>query len=330
MSSINNAIYYLRHNRAQFCDSLVRNFLWFLPDKPYLSLRYRCLMGHWIDWKKPKTFTEKLQWLKVYDYKPEYTRMVDKLAAKDYVAERIGEEYIIPTLGVWDSVDDIDWDSLPDQFVLKTTHGGGSCGVIVCSDKANFDKEKAIKKLEISIKTNAGKSYREKPYLNVPRKIIAEKFMAERNYSTSSINSDLTDYKFYCFNGAPKYCQVIRDRRSNETIDFYDMDWNHMPFIGLNPHARNGLTPHARNGLIPVPKPKNLDVMQRICSVLARGMSFVRIDLYEINGCEYFGEITFYPASGFGFFTPTEWDKHLGDLINLKGSNMGGGKNSMP
>lgn len=166
------------------------------------------------------------------------------------------------------------------------------------------------------MKSNAGKSYREKPYLNVPRKIIAEKFMAERNYSTSSINSDLTDYKFYCFNGAPKYCQVIRDRKSNETIDFYDMDWNHMPFIGLNPHARNGLTP--------VPKPQNLDVMQRICSVLARGMSFVRIDLYEINGCEYFGEITFYPASGFGVLAPTEWDKHLGDLINLKGSNMGG------
>lgn len=113
-----------------------------------------------------------------------------------------------------------------------------------------------------------------------------------------------------------KYCQVIRDRRSNETIDFYDMDWNHMPFVGLTPHSRNGLTP--------VLKPQNLDVMQRVCSVLAKGMSFVRIDLYEINGCEYFGEITFYPASGFGVFTPTEWDKHLGDLINLKGSNIGG------
>lgn len=321
MPSIKRGFDYLLHNRAQFCDSIIKNFCRWLPDKPYLSLRYRCLMGHWINWKNPTTFTEKLQWLKVYDYKPEYTQMVDKLAAKDYVAERIGKEYIIPTIGVWDRVEDIDWDFLPDQFVLKTTHGGGGCGVVVCSDKANFDKEKAIKKLEISMKSNAGKSYREKPYLNVPRKIIAEKFMAERNYSTSSIYSDLTDYKFYCFNGAPKYCQVICDRRSNETIDFYDMDWNHMPFIGLNPHARNGLTP--------VPKPQHLDVMQRICSVLARGMSFVRIDLYEINGCEYFGEITFYPASGFGVFTPTEWDNHLGDLINLKGSNMWG-KNSMP
>ena len=176
MPSINRGINYLLHNRAQFCDSIVKNFLGFLPDKLYLSLRYRCQMGHWINWKNPKTFTEKLQWLKVYDYKPEYTKMVDKLAAKDYVASRIGEEYIIPTLGVWDRVEDIDWDSLPDQFVLKTTHGGGGGGVVVCSDKTHFDKAKAIKKLQTSMHSNAGKTYRERPYLNVPRKIIAEKF----------------------------------------------------------------------------------------------------------------------------------------------------------
>ena len=125
MPSISRAIKYLLHDRAHFCDSLVKNLLVWLPDKPYLSLRYRCQMGHWIDWKHPKTFTEKLQWLKIYDYKPEYTRMVDKLAAKDYVAGLIGKQYIIPTLGVWNSVDEIDWNSLPDQFVLKTTHGGG-------------------------------------------------------------------------------------------------------------------------------------------------------------------------------------------------------------
>lgn len=319
MSSINNAINYLRHNRAQFCDSLVRNFLWFLPDKPYLSLRYRCLMGHWIDWKKPKTFTEKLQWLKVYDYKPEYTRMVDKLAAKDYVAERIGEEYIIPTLGVWDSVDDIDWDSLPDQFVLKTTHGGGGCGVVVCSDKANFDKEKAKKKLEISMKSNAGKTYREKPYLNVPRKIIAEKFMAVHKPKHNDVVADLPDYKFFCFNGEPHYCQVIRDRHSKETIDFYDMEWNHMSFVGLNPIAKNGIEP--------VAKPIHLETMKDICRKLSKDIKFSRIDLYVINDKEYFGEITFYPAAGFGAFTPADWNERLGELINLKGNIIGGGEN---
>ena len=319
MSSINNAINYLRHNRAQFCDSLVRNFLWFLPDKLYLSLIYRCKMGHWINWKNPKTFTEKIQWLKIYDYKPEYTRMVDKLAAKDYVAERIGEEYIIPTLGVWDCVDDIDWDSLPDQFVLKTTHGGGGCGVVVCSDKANFDKEKAIKKLEISMKSNAGKTYREKPYLNVPRKIIAEKFMAVQKPKHNDVVADLPDYKFFCFNGEPHYCQVIRDRHSKETIDFYDMEWNHMSFVGLNPVAKNGIEP--------VAKPIHLETMKDICRKLSKDIKFSRIDLYVINDKEYFGEITFYPAAGFGEFTPADWNERLGELINLKGNIIGGGEN---
>ena len=316
MSSINNAINYLLHNRAQFCDSFVRNFLWFLPDKPYLSLRYRCLMGHWIDWKKPKTFTEKLQWLKVYDYKPEYTRMVDKLAAKDYVAERIGEEYIIPTLGVWNRVEDIDWDSLPDQFVLKTTHGGGGCGVVVCSDKTHFDKAKAIEKLQTSMHSNAGKTYRERPYLNVPRKIIAEKFMAERRAKVNTKNSDLPDYKFFCFNGEPHYCQVIRDRNTKETIDFYDMEWNHMPFVGLNPVAKNGVEP--------VAKPVHLEQMKVICRRSSKDIKFSRIDLYVIDDKEYFGEITFYPAAGFGEFTPADWNERLGELINLDG-HMGGG-----
>ena len=317
MVSIKRGIHYLIYNRLQFCDSLVKNFLSFLPDKPYLSLRYRCKMGHWIDWKNPKTFTEKLQWLKVYDYKPEYTQMVDKLTAKDYVAARIGEEYIIPTLGVWDKVEDIDWDSLPEQFVLKTTHGGGGCGVVVCSDKAKFDKAKAIRKLETSMRTNAGQTYRERPYLNVPRKIIAEKFMAERNADGKRVETDLPDYKFFCFNGEPKYCQVIRDRSTKETIDFYDMEWNLMPFVGLNPVAKNGTSP--------VAKPLHLDDMIEICRKLSENMKFSRIDLYVINDKEYFGEITLYPAAGFGEFTPEEWNKRLGDLIKLDGTEMGGG-----
>lgn len=318
MASIKRAIDYLVHNPLQFVDSCVKNLGFMFPDKLYLSLRYRFQMGHWIDWKNPKTFTEKLQWLKVYDYKPEYTQMVDKLAAKDYVASRIGEEYIIPTLGVWNRVEDIDWDSLPEQFVLKTTHGGGGCGVVVCSDKTKFDKAKAIKKLETSMRTNAGQTYRERPYLNVPRKIIAEKFMAERKTDGKPVERDLPDYKFFCFNGEPKYCQVIRDRSTKETIDFYDMEWNLMPFVGLNPVAKNGTSP--------VAKPLHLGDMIEICHKLSENMKFSRIDLYVINDKEYFGEITLYPAAGFGEFTPNEWNKRLGDLIKLDGIKTGGVK----
>ena len=312
MLSIRRGISYLIHDRAQFCDSIIKNFFWWLPDKLYISLRYRFIMGHWINWKHPRTFTEKLQWLKVYDYKPEYTRMVDKLAAKDYVAERIGKEYIIPTLGVWDRVEDIDWNSLPNQFVLKTTHGGGGCGVVVCTDKSRFDTAKAIEKLSVSMRTNAGQTYRERPYLNVPRKIIAEKFMMEHKRNNITFDIDLSDYKFFCFDGEPKYCQVIRGRHTKETIDFYDMEWNHMPFVGLNPVANNGLNP--------VAKPLHLDTMIEICRKLSMNMKFSRIDLYVIDDKEYFGEITLYPAAGFGEFTPKEWNKRLGDLIKLVGN----------
>ncbi|MCE8502869.1 hypothetical protein J8986_01690 [Bacteroides thetaiotaomicron] len=306
MVSIKRGIKYLLHNRVQFVDSIVKNYLSFLPDKLYLSLRYRCQVGYWIDWKNPKTFTEKIQWLKVYNRRLEYTTMVDKYAVKKYVADRIGEEYIIPTLGVWDNPEDIDWDSLPSQFVLKTTHGGGGCGVVICRDKKKIDRRGAIAKLRSSYNSDIYLNLREWPYKNVPKRIIAEKFMV----SVESIASnDLPDYKFFCFNGEPKYCQVIRDRHTEETIDFYDMEWRHQEFVGLNPVASNGLIPIARN--------EHLDEMINICRVLANDTPFVRVDLYVVDEKVYFGELTFYPASGFGTFTPKEWQHKLGDLLTL-------------
>lgn len=296
------------HNKSQFCDSIVKNFLRFLPDKLYISLRYRCQIGYWVNWTRPKTFTEKLQWLKVYNHRPEYTTMVDKYAVKKYVADRIGKQYIIPTLGVWDKVDDIDWDSLPEQFVLKTTHGGGSGGVVICKDKMTFDKNAAIVKLNKSMSSDIYSALREWPYKKVKRQVIAEKFMIP-NDKLNDPAYDLTDYKFFCFNGVPKFCQVIRDRHTCESIDFYDMDWNHQGFVGLNPVARNGLTPVAR--------PTHLKEMQSLCCKLSEDIPFIRVDLYVIDGKVYFGELTFYPASGFGDFTPSEWNKRLGDLIQL-------------
>lgn len=307
MTSITKrAIEYLLHNRLQFFDSLIRRLNFLLPDKLYLSLRYRCQVGRWINWKSPKTFTEKIQWLKVYGFKSEYTSLVDKYAVKDYVSSKIGAEYIIPTIGVWECVDEINWDELPPQFVLKTTHGGGGCGVVICSSKADFNRDRAVQQLSLSMQANAGKSYREHPYDNVPCRIIAEKFMKDSNVGSQ----DLSDYKFFCFGGEPMYCQVIRDRHTKETIDFYDMEWKHMPFVGINPIGNS-----IGNGICSVPKPQKLQLMIEICRKLSAGIPFLRVDLYIIDDDVYFGELTFYPASGLGVFTPKEWDSILGEKI---------------
>lgn len=275
---------------------------------------YRLEMGVKPNLKDPKTFTEKIQWLKLNDHNPIYHRMVDKYEAKRFVSERVGEKYIIPTLGVWDNFEEIDFNSLPDKFVLKTTNGGGNSGVVICTDKSSFNKELAKIKLEKSMANDIYEAMGEWAYKDVPKRIIAEKFMAPEK---SPAPKDLPDYKFFCFNGEPKYCQVIRDRHTKETIDFYDMDWNHMPFVGLNPVARNGLTPVARPG--------NLDEMKEICRKLADLKTFVRVDLYVIDDKSYFGELTLYPASGMGVFTPEEWNGKLGDLLTLPNA-MGGGK----
>ena len=293
-------------------DSCVKNLGFMIPDKLYLSLRYRCIMGSWINWKNPHTFTEKLQWLKLYNRKPEYTTMVDKYAVKEYVAKKIGEEYIIPTLGVWDKPEDIDWDSLPNQFVLKTTHGGGGGGVVICKDKTTFDRASAIAKLKESMASDIYSGLREWPYKNVPKRIIAEKFMAPEK---SPAPKDLPDYKYFCFNGEPKYCQVIRDRHTKETIDFYDMEWNHQEFVGLLPPSN--IADAISNGLTPVARPKNLEEMKEICRKLSKDIPFVRVDLYVIDDKNYFGELTLYPASGMGVFTPEEWNDKLGDLLTL-------------
>ena len=311
-----NPIKYIYDRRKTFAGSICRRMAWLFPnDAFYLRLLYFAEMGKILHLKNPKTFNEKINWLKLYNRKPEYTKMVDKYAVKEYVAKKIGEEYIIPTLGVWDKPEDIDWDSLPNQFVLKTTHGGGGCGVVICKDKSKFDKTSAIIKLKESMASDIYSGFREWPYKDVPKRIIAEKFMAPEK---SPAPNDLPDYKFFCFNGEPKYCQVIRDRHTKETIDFYDMDWNHMPFVGLNPVARNGLTP--------VVRPQKLDEMKDICRKLAKGIPFVRVDLYVIDDKKYFGEITFFPASGIGKFSPEEWNGKLGDLLTLPNATEGGGK----
>lgn len=306
MSKLSTAYKLFTANRGLFIASMIQTYGKWLPDETYIKLVYRFKMGHKLDLKNPKTFTEKIQWLKLFNRKPQYTKMVDKYAVKQYVADSVGDEYIIPTLGVWDNFDDINFDILPDQFVLKTTHGGGGGGVVICKDKATLNKKKTKEIIEHSMKGDIYKNLREWPYKNVVKRIIAEKYMAPEK---SPKHSDLVDYKFFCFNGKPMYCQVIRDRHSKETIDFYDMEWNHQEFVGLNPVAHNGKCP--------VDRPVHLEEMINICTKLAKNIPFLRVDLYVIDDKAYFGELTFFPASGIGIFAPEKWNEKLGELISL-------------
>lgn len=278
-------------------------------DAAYLKILYYLRMHRKLHLENPQTFSEKLQWLKLYNRRPEYTMMVDKYAVKDYVANIIGKEYVIPTLGVWERPEDIEWESLPNQFVLKTTHGGGSVGVVICRNKETFDKEKAIRLLKKSLKQDIYAELREWPYKNVRKRIIAEPLMVNDGQE----NGDLPDYKFFCFNGEPHYCQVIKDRHTEETIDFFDVDWQHQEFVGLNPAAGPAAGPAA----VCPSKPLLYDKMLQIAKMLSENTPFSRIDLYEIKGKVYFGEITFYPASGMGVFRPDKYNEVLGQMINL-------------
>ena len=272
-------------------------FLKIFPDKMALKIRYKAVFGKKLNLKNPQTFNEKLQWLKLYNRKPEYTIMVDKYAVKKYVSDILGEEYIIPTLGVWEKFDDIDFDALPDRFVLKTTHGSGD--IVICKDKANFDKIKAKEKLTKALKTNYYKIAREWPYKNVPRRIIAESYMED-------VSGTLKDYKFFCFDGEAKFMFVATDRSIDCRFDFFDMGFNHLDVINLHPLAEKSIE-----------KPDHFEEMKHIAEVLSKGLAHVRIDLYEINGKIYFGEYTFFHASGFSVFKPKEFDYLFGGYLNL-------------
>ena len=272
-----------------------------IPDRQYLKMMYRKLIGKELNLDNPETFNEKLQWLKLYNRKPEYTKMVDKYEVKKYVADLIGEEYIIPTLGVWDRVEDIDFDTLPNQFVLKCTHDSG--GLVICRDKSTLDIPEAIKKLKRSLKRNFYWYGREWPYKNVKPRIIAEKYMEDDR------DKELRDYKFFCFDGKVKLLFIATERsnKNSETkFDFFDTEYNHL-------NIRNG---HP-NSDKPVEKPQNFEKMKELSSVLSKGIPHVRVDFYEVNGKVKFGEMTFFHWSGLVPFEPEEWDHKIGSWIKL-------------
>ncbi len=272
-----------------------------IPDKPYLKLRYRARFHQRLNLKNPRTFSEKIQWLKLYDRKPEYSMMVDKCEVKKYVANLIGEEYIIPTLGVWNSFDEIDFDALPNQFVLKCTHDSG--GLVICTDKASFDIEAAKKKIEGSMKAKYYYHGREWPYKSVKPRIIAEQFMED------STTKDLRDYKFFAFKGEAKLLFIATERQEKDSetkFDFFDMEFNHLDFRNGHPNA--DVTPT---------KPQNFDKMKELTEKLSVGIPHVRVDFYDVNGKVYFGELTFSHWSGLMPFEPHEWDEILGSWITL-------------
>lgn len=282
-----------------------------IPDKWYLKRFYKKKMGKPLNLTNPIGFNEKLQWLKLYDRKPEYTQMVDKYEAKEYIGKIIGEKYIIPTLGVWEKFDDIDFDLLPNQFVLKCTHDSG--GLVICQDKQKFDKIAAKEKIQKSLRRNYYWAGREWPYKNIKPRIIAEKFMSDDDNEfikkqQSMLTEGLTDYKFMCFNGKVKCSFVCSDRFSEKGlhVTFFDRDWNLMPFRRCYPSYDNIL-----------PKPINYEKMLELAEKLSAGIPFVRVDFYESSGKIYFGELTFYPGGGFEAFSPEEWDYILGDWIKL-------------
>lgn len=278
-------------------------------DRQYLKYWFKNKMGYYPDLDNPKTFNEKLQWLKLYYRKPILTTLVDKYAVKKYVADKIGEEYIIPTLGVWNSFDEIDFNSLPNQFVLKCTHDSG--GLVICKDKSKLDIQAAKVKIERSLATDFYNLGREWPYKNVKPRIIAEKYMEDES------GYELKDYKFFCFNGKCEFFKIDFDRQKSHHANYFNCACELMPFGEV-------ICPPDYNRELKMPS--NIGEMTNKAEQIASSINnaFVRIDLYNINGQIYFGEITFYPASGVGKFEPDEWDLKLGELIDLQGVNGGG------
>lgn len=291
-----------------------RILIWLSPfiksDVIYLKMMYFARTQKILHLKKPRTFGDKQQWLKIYYRKSVMTTMVDKFAVKKYVANIIGDQYVIPTLGVWDKPDEIDWASLPNQFVIKTTHGGGGEDVIICKDKDRINRNDIIQKLYKSMKHDIYKYYREWPYKNVVPRIIVEKYMNEDEAGSieGGEKDGLIDYKFFCFNGKPSYCQVIRGRHTKMTIDFYDMEWNHQPFHEPKKY------PFSQKSIA---SPKCLIKMIELSRKLSDGFPFLRVDFYEINMKVYFGELTFFPTSGMGKFDPDKWNLIFGKMIVL-------------
>ena len=281
----------------------IKRILNMLSDKTYLKIMYFYHMKKRLNFENVTTFNEKLQWLKLHDRKEIYTTMVDKYEVKKYVADLIGGEHVVPTYGIYESYNEIDFDVLPNQFVLKVTHYGGSRGVFIIKDKNTINYSNIENEIEKLLKENLYNYSREWPYKNVKPRIIIEKYMKNED------EEELKDYKLFCFNGKPKIILVCSERFSSSNMceTWFDEDWNLMDIIEGNHRVDKNIKP-----------PQSFKKMKYLASQLSKNIPFVRIDFYEVNSKIYFGEMTFFPASGFEKFEPKEWDKKLGEMIDLE------------
>lgn len=271
-----------------------------VPDKLFLELQYKLILGKKLDLKQPMEFNAKLQWLKLYDRNPDYIRLVDKYEVKKYIADKIGEQYVVPTLGVWESVDEIEFDALPNAFVLKCTHDSGS--TILCREKSMFDISAAKAKLKKRLHNNLFWHGREWPYKSVKPRIIAEQYLVD------AATEELRDYKFFCFNGVCRCMKVDFDRFVEHHANYYDLQGNRLDF-------GEAICPPSNEKNIVLPP--ELSKMVELAEVLSRDIPFLRVDFYDVDGKIYFGELTFFPASGFGAFVPDDADYKLGEWLLL-------------
>ena len=299
MSKISNAKRFLTDKDYRFYILSFHGFYDKMPDGEYVKRIYRAVFGKEPDLEDPKTFSEKLQWLKLNHRRAEHTMMADKFAVREYIEKKLGQEYLIPLLGVWDDPEQIDFDALPDQFVLKCNHNSG-LGMYICKDKSKMNVKKVKKELKKGMAQDYYLTAREWPYKNIKRKIICEKFM------TDGSDEPIKDYKFFCFNGEPKIMYVSNDLSSSPTTDFFDMDFNRLDLRMKDP-----------NSDIAPEKPALFEEMKRCARILCQGHPFLRVDMYCVNGRIYFGELTFFHNSGFVKAYPEAWNYTLGEWIDL-------------
>lgn len=278
-----------------------------IPDEKYLSLLFKGRFGRRLDLEEPKSFNEKLQWLKLYYRDPMYTVMADKYRVREYIERAIGGEYLIPLLGVWDDAEDIPFDTLPDRFVLKCNHNSGK-GMCICRDKRSLDIEKTKAELKEGLKEDYHLLWREWQYRDIPRRIICEEYLTDGTGS-----DELKDYKLFCFNGRVEFSYLCADRfkKGGLHLNVYDRNWEPMPFKTQYPSTDE-----------PIPKPENYEKMIALAEKLAKGIPLIRVDFYESNGRLYIGELTLCPGGGFDIYEPEEWDYKLGDMLTLPEKRM--------
>lgn len=294
----------LKNFRSRLIFRLIRNGrLNKLSDEKFLKIKYWASMDHkHLNLKNPQTYNEKLQWLKLYDRNPLYTTLADKYKMKEWVSEKIGEEYVVPLLGVWDKAEDIDFDKLPNQFVLKCNHNSG-LGMVICKDKSKLNIVEVKKNLSKGLRQDYFYYSREWPYKNIVKKIIAEQFLCN---NTEDQNDSLIDYKFFCFDGQPKIMYISKDNSSAPKTDFFDMEFNH-----LNLRMKD------ENSEILPEKPRKFEKMKELASKLSHGIPHVRVDFYCVNEQLYVGEMTFFHNGGFSKINPINWNNIMGDWIDL-------------